>query len=127
MQEPRHLPQHGKEQIQVCFGLTLVGPFLALFGSFLVLFVHYPLGPFGDQPPPLPVALGDTFLKFIQTLNRAQKQFNSIFIQNLNLKYSFNKIFIQYIVTNIQFNIQFKKIKKNDSKSCDFQTLSESL
>ena len=48
--------------------------------------------------------------------HRVGCRFNSIFIQNLNLKYSFNKIFIQYIVTNIQFNIQFKKIEKNYSK-----------
>ena len=57
------------------------------------------------------LALCDTFWKFIQTLNRAQKRFNSIFIQNLNLKYSFNKIFIQtknLIIHSTKYS--FKKI-----------------
>ena len=40
------------------------------------------------------IALSDTFRLFNQTLNRAQKWFNS----KLNLKYSFNRNFIQKLV-----------------------------
>ena len=44
----------------------------------------------------------------MQTLNWAQKRFNSIFIQNLNLKYSFNQIFIKQI-HGYSFNTIFIK------------------
>ena len=60
----------------------------------------------------LALALGDTFWKFIETLNRAQKRFNSIFIQNLNLKYSFNKIFCQkYSIKNLLKIIYFSNLE----------------
>ena len=45
--------------------------------------------------------------------HRVGCRFNSIFIQNLNLKYSFNKLFIQYKVTNIQLKKLKKKIIQN--------------
>ena len=60
-------------------------------------------------PPP---ALFDTFRLFNQTLNQAQKWFDSIFNSKLNLKYSFNQKFIQKSVQNIQFKILFKKLEK---------------
>ena len=41
------------------------------------------------------VALYDTFWKFIFSLNRAEKRFNSKFNSKQNPKYSFKKIFIQ--------------------------------
>ena len=62
------------------------------------------------------LALADTFQLFNQTLNRAQKWFNSIFNSKLNLKYSFNQKFIQKFVQNIQFKILFKKLERSDSK-----------
>ena len=59
------------------------------------------------------LALSDTYWKFIQTLNRAKKWFNSIFIQNLNLKYSFKQktwLFIQQNIHKKIHDYSFNKI-----------------
>ena len=51
--------------------------------------------------------------RWIFTLNRAEKWFNSIFNSKLNRKYSVKKLFIQYLVENIQFKISFNLKKDN--------------
>ena len=63
------------------------------------------------------LALSDTFWLFNQTMNRAQKWFNSIFNSKQNLNYSFNQKFIQKFVQNIQFKILFQKLEKSDSNA----------
>ena len=64
------------------------------------------------------LALFDTFWLFNQTLNRAQKWFNSIFNSKQNLKYSFNHKFIKKLVQNIQFKILLKKLEKKSDSKC---------
>ena len=63
-------------------GLCILAPVLFRHDSFVCI--------------PAPVALGDRFWLFIQTLNNARKLFNSIFNSKENSKYSF-KPFIHSI------------------------------
>ena len=54
-----------------------------------------------DQQCLIWLALFDTFWKFIFSLNRAKKWFNSKYNSKQNPKYSFKKIFIQNKIQNI--------------------------